>query len=144
MPIQGSLLQADLLDRALKSRSRHISVHPVRSITMVHITQPDALDLLASMEGQQWRISQDRRSSDPHGYYFWRRAWDAKARAGLGEQPVPLTMFAERATHAPVIYGAQLHHHYYVGATGELVLMADQVLPDAAQKASSLGFRMQI
>ncbi len=34
---------------------------------MVHITQPDALDLLARMEGQQWRTLQERRLSDSHG-----------------------------------------------------------------------------
>ncbi len=111
---------------------------------MVHITQPDALDLLASMEGQQWRTLQDRRSSDSYGYHFWRRAWDAKAKAGLSEQPIPLTTFGERATRAPVIYGAEPHHQYYVDGMGELVLMPDRVLPDAARKASSLGFRMQI
>lgn len=113
-----------------------------RTSIMVHITQPDALDLLAIMEGPQWRSLQDRRSSDPNGFHFWRRAWNAKANAGLGEQPIPLTTFGERATPAPVIYGAQIHHQYYVDGMGELVLLPDRVLPDAAQKARDLGFRM--
>ncbi|MFN0300543.1 MAG: hypothetical protein ACKVQU_09335 [Burkholderiales bacterium] len=111
---------------------------------MVHITQSDALDLLAVMEGLQWRSLQDRRSSDPHGFHFWRRAWDAKAKAGLGEQRIPLTTFGERATPAPVIYGAEIHHQYYVDGMGELVLLPDRVLPDAAQKARDLGFRMSV
>lgn len=94
------------------------------------------------MEGEQWRRTQDARPHDPYGYQFWLRAWDSKVAAGLGDVPAPIASFAERATRAPLIYGAEGYHRYQITADGEIVLERDKVLPDAAAKARSLGFRL--
>ncbi len=109
----------------------------------VHISQLNALDLLTEMEGLAWRRAQERLPHDPHGFYFWRRAWEAKRAAGLDEIPVSLTGFAERPAREPIIYGATAHHRYYVEPTGEIVLLSEQVLPSAASKASALGIRLR-
>ena len=109
----------------------------------VHIAQPNALDLLTEMEGLAWRRAQEKLQHDPHGFYFGSRAWEAKHAAGLDEVPVPLMSFAERASRAPIFYGATTYHSYYVDPTGEIVLLSDRVLPRAARKASALGFRLR-
>ncbi len=109
----------------------------------VHIAQSNALDLLTAMEGLAWRRAQERLQHDRHGFYFWRRAWEAKRAAGLDEVPVPLTSFGERAAREPIIYGATTYHRYYVEPTGEIVLLSDHVMPSAASKASALGIRLR-
>jgi hypothetical protein len=109
---------------------------------MVHIEQPEAFDLLVAMEGPQWRRTQESRPHDPYGFPFWTRAWNAKVAAGLRDVAAPLTWFAERATRAPVIYGNAPYHQYRVATDGEIVLDRRLVMPAAAAKAESLGFRL--
>ena len=109
----------------------------------LHIAQSNALDLLTEMEGLAWRRAQEKLQHDPHGFYFWRRAWEAKRAAGLDEVLVPLTSFGERASRAPIFYGATAYHRYYVDPTGEIVLLSHHVLPSAAIKASALGIRLR-
>lgn len=109
----------------------------------VHIAQANALDLLTEMEGVEWRCAQERRQHDPDSFFFWRRAWEAKRAAGLGEIPIPLMSFGERASRAPIIYGASAYHRYYVEPTGEVVFLSQHVLPSAARKASAIGFRLR-
>ncbi len=109
---------------------------------MVHIEQTESFELLAQMEGAQWRRTQEARPHDPYGYPFWSRAWNAKVAAGLRDVPAPLSSFAERATRAPLIVGSEGYRRYQITADGEIVLERDSVLPDAASKAQSLGFRL--
>ena len=109
---------------------------------MVHIEKPESFELLAQMEGSQWRRTQEARPLDPYGYPFWVRAWDAKVAAGLRDVPAPLPSFAERATRSALIYGSEGYHRYQITADGDIVLERDTVLPDAASKAQSLGFRL--
>lgn len=109
---------------------------------MVHIEQPESFELLAQMEGAQWRRTQEARPHDPYGYSFWSRAWHAKVAAGLRDVPAPLPSFAERATRAPLIYGSEGYHRYLITAEGEIVLEQGTLMPDDASKARSLGFRL--
>lgn len=109
---------------------------------MVHITQPEALDLLAELEGAQWKRTQQERRDVPYGFFFWLRAWHAKLQAGLSDVPVSLCQFAERATRAPILYGEEGYRKYVVDASGEISLMRDSALPDIVAKAATLGLRM--
>ena len=109
---------------------------------MIHITQPGALEVLAMLEGERWKRTQQERQDVPYGFYFWLRAWNAKSAAGLGEVPVSLCQFAERATKAPILYGDEGYRQYHVDASGELTLMRESLLPDAAEKATALGIRL--
>lgn len=109
---------------------------------MIHITQPEALDVLAMLEGERWKRTQEERQDVPYGFFFWLRAWKAKAAAGLSEVPVSLCQFAERATKAPILYGEEGYRKYHVDATGELTLMRESLLPDFAEKAEALGIRI--
>jgi hypothetical protein len=109
---------------------------------MVHITQPEALEVLAMLEGERWKRTQEERQDVPYGFFFWLRAWRAKAAAGLSEAPVSLCQFAERATKAPILYGEEGYRKYHVDANGELTLMRDSLLPDFAEKATALGIRL--
>jgi hypothetical protein len=109
---------------------------------MVHIDQTDTIDLLTRMEGAQWRATQETHPEDPAGYRFWQRAWGAKVAAGMGDMPVPLAWFAERATRAPEILGGEIYRRYRVNGDGEVVMLKDGVMPDTLARAESLGFRM--
>lgn len=106
---------------------------------MVHIERAETIELLARMEGEQWRQTQDDRPHDPQGFQFWLRAWNAKLAAGLRDVPAPLTSFAERATRAPMFYGATSFHQYRIAPDGEITLIRDRVLPEAIARARSLG-----
>ena len=109
---------------------------------MVVIEDLRAFDLLARMEGEEWRQLQEAHPEDPYGYAFWRRAWEAKVAAGLRELPAPLPSFAERAVPDPVIYGAEGYRRYRVHADGEIVLDRGTGLPAESAKARFLGFRI--
>ncbi|MFM9881881.1 MAG: hypothetical protein ACKVQT_02545 [Burkholderiales bacterium] len=109
---------------------------------MVHIDQPDALDVLARIEGTHWRFVQEKNTSDACGFFFWRRTWAAKIAAGLRDVPVPLASIAERATRGAMICGAEGHHRYHVDPWGEIVLERESVLPDEKERAEALGFRL--
>ncbi len=109
---------------------------------MIHITQPEALEVLAMLEGERWKRTQQERQDVPYGFFFWLRAWEAKGAAGMRDEPLSLCQFAERATKAPILYGEEGYRKYHVGASGELTLMRESLLPDAAAKATSLGIRL--
>lgn len=109
---------------------------------MVYIYQPDALDVLATIEGTDWRFVQEKNLSDACGFFFWRRTWEAKIAAGLRDVPVPLAAIAERATRGAVICGAEGHHRYRVDPWGEIVLERESVLPDEKERAETLGIRL--
>ncbi|MFN0302245.1 MAG: hypothetical protein ACKVQU_18060 [Burkholderiales bacterium] len=114
---------------------------------MVVIEDAGAFDLLARMEGEQWRRIQEAHPDDPYGYSFWRRAWDTKVAAGLRDIPAPLPSFAERAVRESIIYGAEGYRRYRILPDGEIVLECDTALPDArfpdaCARAHSLGFRV--
>jgi hypothetical protein len=111
-------------------------------VVVVHITQPEALEVLTKLEGARWRLSQEARPDAPYGFFFWLRAWNAKLEAGLQDVPVSLCQFGARATRAPILYGEEGYRRYYVNTTGELALMSDSALPDAVSKAHLLGIRM--
>lgn len=106
---------------------------------MVHITQPEALEVLTQLEGTRWRRSQEARPDAPYGFYFWLRAWNAKLEAGLQDEPVPLCQFGARATRAPILYGDEGYRRYYVQSNGQLSLMTDSALPGFVAKALELG-----
>lgn len=109
---------------------------------MVRIDHPDALETLATIEGAQWRFGQEKNPSDSRGFFFWRRAWEAKIAAGLRDVPVPLAAIAERATCGAMICGAEGHHRYRVDPWGEIVLERESASPDDKERAEALGFRV--
>ncbi len=109
---------------------------------MVNIEQSTAFELLARMEGEQWRASQNAHPDDASGFAFWRRAWEAKVSAGLRDVPAPMPSFAERATREPVIYGAEGYRRYRVLPDGEIALECKGALPDIRRRAGALGFRV--
>jgi len=110
---------------------------------MVHITQPDAIELLAKLEGERWKRTQIECAASPYGFYFWLRAWNAKTSAGLADEPVPLCQFAERATKAPILYGEEGYHRFFVTAAGEVTLLRESALPDDLARAAALGIGLQ-
>ncbi len=109
---------------------------------MIHINQPEALEVLAMLEGERWKHTQQERKDVPYGFYFWLRAWNAKSAAGMSDEPLSLCQFAERATKAPILYGDEGYRKYHIDASGELTLMRESLLPDAAEKATALGIRL--
>lgn len=86
----------------------------------VLITDTDALDKMALIEGEQWRADQERNVSDPFGFYAFLEA--QKARLPFVEiQPGGLSFLATKTgdAHNCAIYGNQ--NRYFVRPSGEIL-----------------------
>lgn len=111
----------------------------------VFIYQPDALELMAKLEGQEWLDKQRRETTSPYAFPLWLEAWNIKASMGPECAEERLADFvADRFPNAieAVIYGKGGYHRYVVRSTGEVMFSAMHAVAERRPLAQELGFTL--
>lgn len=111
----------------------------------VFIYQPDALALMAKMEGEEWLAKQKRSTGSPYDFPLWLEAWNLKQAEGPEYADEPLASFVvDRFAGAiePVIYGKGGYHRYVVRANGEVQFSSFHAIAERRPQAQALGFTL--
>ncbi len=105
----------------------------------VRLTDPDALERLAALEGESWLQEQYRRPTSPYGFLAMRAAWDARAASEFAhDESVSFTDFMD--TPNRVLYGEGGWARFMVSDEGIITLLAGTTRPAKASRALELGF----
>lgn len=113
----------------------------------VYIHDADALDRLASVEGDRWRLYQEQHFDNAYGFYAYQRGWN-EYRKAVGELGSGLTdegsMWEGGALWIGggdgAIYGEGGYTRYAVRSDGEIVLLAWSARDDKRERARTIGF----
>lgn len=113
----------------------------------VFIYQPDALALMATMEGEEWlaKQKQAQNAGSPYCFPLWLEAWQLKSEMGAEYEDEPLASFVfDRFSGAvePVIYGKGGYHRYIVRANGEVQFSSFHAIAERRPQAQALGFTL--
>lgn len=126
----------------------------------VFINQPDALSLMAQVEGGRWHQHQLSHPRSETGFLVWFSAFcwrlsqegrDELERNGMDPNDLPLAEVigagfvpVDSSTVQGVIYGAGGYNRYKVLGDGEIVFLSSFAVDGSARsRAASLGFSVR-
>lgn len=103
----------------------------------VRIDDPDALDKMAEIEGENWKKLQEQRPESAYGFHAYLNGWkEIEAEGLVGEvSPREAVPGGDGA-----IYGEGGYSRYSVNSKGEIVLLKWSARPEKIEKAMQLGF----
>ncbi len=105
----------------------------------VRLTDADALERLAALEGDQWLQEQHRRPSSPYGFFAMKTAWEARAASEMAhDDSVSFTDFMDSPNR--VLYGEGGWARFHVADDGVITLLAGTTRPAKVSRAQELGF----
>lgn len=108
---------------------------------MVHIEDPDALDKLCALEGENWLELQHRRPEAPYSFFVILEAWNLKKSLGDEYADEPLSTFLSGGD-SNVLYGEGGWARFVVRSDGEIRLVASSTREVKVRKAVELGFAL--
>lgn len=110
----------------------------------VFIYQPDALELMGLVEGEEWLQQQKLKTACPYSFPIWLEAWNLKMAAGLDkDDDSPLADFISdrfELSISPVIYGKGGFHRYVVQPNGEILFSKFHSVERRIPAAIAAGF----
>jgi hypothetical protein len=111
----------------------------------VYIHQPDALALMAKLEGEEWLAEQRLRTASEYHFPIWLAAWNLKVAAGHEHEDHPLSEYIEDQFQfpvSPIIYGKGGFHRYIVLHDGEIAFSRMHSIARRIPEAAALGFTL--
>jgi len=112
----------------------------------VFIYQADALDLLASAEGLDWKARQEAGDFGEYSFGSFKTAWETFHARLTPEQRASPDYRESNITGpngAGAIYGQDGWHRYVVAWSGEIrFLRASEASPERRQRAEQAGFAL--
>jgi hypothetical protein len=106
----------------------------------VHITDPDALNKMAELEGPQWLKTQQQNPKSHYSFPAYLNAWKEIEDQGIQGEDV-LWAFRELLDGGDgAIYGDGGYSRYTVTNNGEIVLQGWSTRDEKKEKAKQLGF----
>lgn len=112
---------------------------------MPFIDDDNCLDLMAEVEGAEWRRQQEANRGSPYGFFAYLEAWRLiKAEPALaGERPYDVISMGLVPSASPwgdgAIYGEGGYSRYVVGSDGRVHLLTG-TNPTREARARELGF----
>ena len=95
---------------------------------MIYIFDPDALDRMAELEGQEWKKHQVSNPSCPFGFFAYLEAWRFREQTlGFEDEPVCWLVDPEylpflKGRGDGAIYGNGGYTRYHVASNGQIYL----------------------
>jgi hypothetical protein len=106
----------------------------------VHITDPDALDKMAELEGQRWLKTQQQNPESHYSFPAYLNAWKEIEAEGIQGEDVSWAFRELLHGGDGAIYGDGGYSRYTVTNHGEIVLQGWSTHADKIAKAKQLGF----
>lgn len=112
----------------------------------VHIAQPDAFDIMAGVEGDDWKSRQLKGDFGDCSFAVFLARWrevDRQLTSAMRETPSFMAMGVSTASGNGAIYGSEGWSRYTVRYTGEILFITLQSPSiDMTQRATDAGFRL--
>ena len=111
----------------------------------VHIYDPHALDLMASIEGQSWRAAQESGTFGDNGFYAFKTAYDRMTEMERQMLDPQRNFIIVLPSGACAIFGANGHNRYTVRRSGEILFLRLKSFSlKTTELAQFLGFSVYV